>query len=258
MNITMTGASGFIGRHLLRRLLKDGHRVTVLGRSRSRELPGNVHFFEWNATEGEPPPQSLEQTDAVIHLAGEPVGQRWNDEVRRKIRESRTKGTRHLVHSLSTVSRRPEVLVSASATGYYGDRGEETLTESSAPGDDFLAEVCEEWEGEANLADALGMRVVTIRTGLVLGRDGGALKRMLLPFKLGVGAKLGSGRQWMPWIHIDDLVEQYSFAVGSRSVRGPMNGTAPNPVRNAEFTQELASVLKKPALLSAPKFGLKL
>jgi uncharacterized protein (TIGR01777 family) len=257
MNITITGATGFIGQRLIARLLRDGHELRVLGRSRRPELPADVRFFAWDAMAGEPPGASLEGADAVIHLAGEPVAQRWSEDVKRRIRESRIKGTSHLVQALSNVLRRPAVLVSASATGYYGDRGDELLTESSPPGAGFLAEVCVEWEKQAYKAEALGVRTVAVRTGLVLGREGGALKQMLPAFRLGAGAKLGSGKQWMSWIHVDDLIELYVFALRGE-LRGPMNGTAPNPVRNSEFTGALAEALHRPAFVSAPEFALKL
>jgi uncharacterized protein (TIGR01777 family) len=205
----------------------------------------------------EAPVDSLAGTDAVIHLAGEPVAQRWNADVKRRIRKSRSTGTRHLVQAIGKLDRPPRVLVSASASGYYGDRGEEVLTETSAAGSDFLAEICQEWEREAGAVEALGVRVAIIRTGLVLGKDGGALKQMLTPFRLGVGGRLGSGQQWMPWIHVDDLIEMFVFALDS-GVTGPLNGAAPQPIRNVEFTAELARTLHRPAIFPVPRFALNL
>jgi uncharacterized protein len=257
MNVTVTGASGFLGTRLLNRLLRDGHSLHILGRKRKQGLPAAVKFSSWDAIHAEAPLESLAGADAVIHLAGEPVAQRWNADVKRRIRESRSTGTRHLVRAIGKLSRRPRVLISASASGYYGDRGEEVLTESSPAGHDFLAEICKEWEREARTAEIFGVRVAIVRIGLVLGKDGGALKQMLTPFRLGVGGRLGSGRQWMPWIHIDDLIEMFVFAL-ERAVSGPLNGAAPNPVRNAQFTAELARTIHRPAIFPVPRFALKL
>ena len=195
MNITITGASGFIGKHLVARLREQGHVLHLLGRP------------QWDSScTTPPPPESLESANAVIHLAGAPVAQRWNAEVKKQIRDSRVNGTRALVHGLSTQSKRPEVLISGSAIGIYGDRGDEVLTERSLPGKGFLADVTEDWENAADLASSLGIRVVKLRTGIVLGKGGGALEQMLPPFKLGAGGRLGSGEQCMSWIHIRDLV----------------------------------------------------
>lgn len=257
MNITLTGASGFIGRRLMRALLEDRHSLHVLSRHAGTNLPPGVRISRWDPMAEEPPAESLERAHAVIHLAGEPVAQRWNPEVKRRIRESRLKGTRHLVQALSIVSTRPSVLICASAVGFYGDRGDEILTEDSAPGKGFLPEVCAGWENEAGLAESLGMRVPKIRTGIVLGENGGALRKMLPPFKMFVGGTIGSGRQWMPWIHIDDLVGLIRHALQGE-IGGPVNGTAPNPVTNAVFTQKLAAALKRPAILPAPSFAIRL
>jgi uncharacterized protein len=257
MNVTVTGASGFLGTRLLDRLLRDGHSLHILGRKRKQGLPAAVKFSSWDAMHAEAPLESLAGADAVIHLAGEPVAQRWNADVKRRIRESRSTGTRHLVRAIGKLSRRPRVLISASASGYYGDRGEEVLTESSPAGHDFLAEICKEWEREARTAEIFGVRVAIVRIGLVLGKDGGALKQMLTPFRLGVGGRLGSGRQWMPWIHIDDLIEMFVFAL-DRTVSGPLNGAAPQPVRNAQFTAALARTIHRPAIFPVPRFALKL
>ncbi|MBI1899470.1 MAG: TIGR01777 family protein [Acidobacteria bacterium] len=258
MRITLTGATGFIGRHLIARLLRDGHALHVLGRHRGSDLAEGVGFSSWDALSGPPPEAAIAGAGAVIHLAGEPVAQRWNEEVKRRIRESRTKGTLHLVQALSTAAPRPGVLVSASGIGYYGDGGEQVLTEDRPPGQDFAGGLAVEWEKQANLAASLGMRVVTPRIGFVLGRDGGGLKTMLTPFKLGLGGRLGSGRQWMSWIHVEDLADLLAFAAVHDGLRGPVNAVAPNPVRNAEFTRELASVLRRPAIFPVPPFLLKL
>jgi uncharacterized protein len=232
MNIAVTGASGFIGKRLMASLGKDAHPVT---------LQGSL--------------DSLAGADAVVHLAGEPVSQRWTKEVREKIRSSRVEGTRRLVEAMRVNP--PRVLVSASAVGYFGSRGDERLTESSSPGDGFLAEVCREWELEALKAEELGVRVVCLRNGVVLG-NGGALAKMMPPFKLGVGGKIGDGRQWTPWIHLDDDVGLIEFAISSSRLRGPVNATAPNSVTNAQFTRDLAEALHRPAFLPVPKFALHL
>ncbi len=257
MNITLTGASGFLGTRLIARLLQDGHTLHVLGRKRSGTLPATVWFTEWDALKAPAPKASLAGADAVIHLAGEPVSQRWNDNVKRRIMDSRKLGTRHLVEGLADSARKPPVLVSASATGYYGDRGDETLVEDSDPGRGFLPEVCMEWEKQALNAEVLGIRVATVRIGLVLGKEGGALAKMLPPFKAGVGGRLGSGQQWMPWIHVDDLIELFVFAMMRDGVAGAVNGVSPAPVRNAGFTAALASVLHRPAIFAVPRFALQ-
>ena len=242
MNIAITGATGFIGRALSARLTAAGHRTTALS---VRETPRA---------------EDLRGCDAVVNLAGEPVAQRWTKAARERIVNSRVQGTRHLVTALR--QQPPQVLVSASAVGYYGSRGDEILTENSPPANDFLAEVCVEWEREAHAAEEFGVRVVTPRFGVVLGgaagKPGGALKQMLLPFKLGVGGRLGSGRQWTSWIHLDDIVSLIEFAIANPTLRGPLNATAPNPVTNVEFTRALGHVLHRPAILPVPAAALKL
>ncbi len=252
MRITVTGGTGFIGRRLVTKLLADGHTLHLLG----RRAHGGVRFTDWDAGAGAPPAEAFAGTEAVIHLAGEPVAQRWTAEARRKIRDSRVQGTESLVRVLSTLGTRPACLVSASAIGIYGTRGEEVLTESSPPGQGFLAEVCREWEESAGRAEALGIRVVRVRIGVVLGKSGGALARMLPPFKRGVGGRLSSGRQWMSWIHLDDLVDLIRFSL-TAPMSGPVNATAPNPVSNTEFTRVLAGTLHRPAMFPVPALALK-
>lgn len=202
-------------------------------------------------------PEALAAADAVIHLAGEPVAQRWSEQVKERIYSSRVDGTRYLVSILKTVPHRPRVLVCASAIGIYGSRGDEILTERSAPGEDFLATVVIDWEQAAQSAEALGVRVVNLRFGVVLGK-GGALAKMLPPFRFGVGGRIGSGQQWVSWIHIDDAVNLALFAMENDAVHGPMNITAPNPVTNLEFTRQLAAALHRPALFPVPPIALKL
>ena len=257
MTITMTGASGMIGRRLLKNFAAAGHDVRVLSRHAGTNLPGGIKLFAWDPTKGLPPEESLRDSDAVVHLAGEPVAQRWNDAVKQRIRDSRVMGTRNLVTGLSRLARRPAALICASAVGYYGSRGDEVLSESAGPSNSWLSEVCVEWEREAEVAGTLGMRVVCVRTGLVLDPRGGALQRMLPPFRMGVGGRLGSGKQWMPWIHLADLAALYQFAVET-TVRGAVNGVAPNPVTNGEFTRELAKAVHRPAIFAVPLIALKL
>jgi uncharacterized protein (TIGR01777 family) len=257
MRIVITGATGFLGTRLTQSLLEGGHSVRALVRRRDDRIPNAVEIYEWDSSQGEPPPQSLDGVDAVIHLAGEPVARRWTAEVKRLIHASRVIGTRHLVNALSTQPRRPQVLICASAIGIYGSRGDEVLTEASGPGSDFLANVTVGWEKSAELAEALGIRVVRLRLGVVLGK-GGALAKMLPPFRFGVGGRIGSGQQWMSWIHIDDVIGLIQFALANDAMTGAVNATAPNPVTNAVFTCELASVLHRPAILPVPKFALKM
>ena len=257
MVITLTGSTGFIGRKLLEHYPCDKHSLIAL----SRKDPGFdplIHFVPWNSAKELPGTETLDRAEAVIHLAGEPVAQRWNDDVKRRIRESRVIGTRNLVDGIARTRHKPPVLICASAIGYYGDRGEELLDEGSAAGSGFLPQVCVEWEREADRAEQFGVRVVKLRIGIVLGKGGGALAAMLPPFKMGVGGKLGSGRQWMSWIHVDDLVRMIAFAIDNPDVRGPLNGVAPNAVRNSDFTHALGSALGRPAILPMPAFAAKM
>ncbi|MFB3779149.1 MAG: TIGR01777 family oxidoreductase [Bryobacteraceae bacterium] len=258
MKITVTGGTGFIGRRLVKRLLADRHSVHVLVREAKTGFGPDVRCSIWNAYTIEPVPESLEGADAVIHLAGEPVNQRWTPSAKRRIRDSRVEGTRRLIGAMAGLSQKPSVLLSASAIGLYGDGGEQTLTESSAPGTGFLAEVCLEWEKAACEAEKLGVRVVRLRSGMVLGREGGALAQMLTPFQWGVGGRLAGGAQWMSWIHVDDLVEMILFLLARANVGGAVNGTSPGPVTNSDFTRELSAVLRRPALLTVPARALRL
>jgi uncharacterized protein (TIGR01777 family) len=251
MKCIVSGGTGFIGRRIVDRLAVGGYSVSVLSR---RPAAG---AFAWDPLQGEPPIESVDGMDAVIHLAGEPVAQRWNGAVKQRIRDSRVLGTRRLVDAIGRARRKPGVLVCASAIGYYGDRGDEALTESSGPGRGFLAEVCREWEAEARRAADVGVRVISLRIGFVLGKSGGALARMAPVFRAGVGGRLGSGKQWMPWIHIDDLAGMFVYALGS-DISGVWNASAPNPVTNAEFTRAMAGALHRPAIFPVPPFALKL
>jgi hypothetical protein len=257
MNITITGATGFIGRRLIARLGAEPHQLHALSRRTNINFGDTaVWITKWDPLAEDPPEESLANADAVVHLAGEPVAQRWTPEAKDRIRASRVVSTQRLAHALSQQSHRPSVLVCASAVGIYGSRGDEILTESSAFGNDYLAKVCQEWEKQAAAAESLGIRVARIRTGVVLGKGGGALQKMLPPFKAFVGGRIGSGKQWMSWIHLDDLVGIICHAL-SNPMSGAFNGTAPNPVTNAEFTSELARALGRPALFPVPGFALK-
>jgi uncharacterized protein (TIGR01777 family) len=237
MKCLVSGGTGFLGSYIVKRLQQSNHNVTVWGRK--LQFEPNTDF------------------DAVISLAGEPVAQRWNDEVKQKIRNSRVLGTRSLVEAISRLPHKPRVLVSASAIGIYGDRGDEILTESSPPGTGFLVDVCKGWEEEADRAAEFGIRVMKLRVGFVLGKNGGALAKMLPAFRAFAGGRLGSGKQWMPWIHVADVAELFTYAV-ENEVSGVWNATAPNPVRNTQFTESLASAVSRPALFPVPPLALKL
>jgi hypothetical protein len=257
MNYLITGATGFLGKKLVGLLLERGDSVNYLARKRSPELDSRAAYHCWNPPE-KPPLNSVPRHDAIVHLMGEPIMQRWTDQAKKRIRSSRVDSTRQLVSAIADLKYKPRVLVSASAVGYYGNRGDEILTESSSPGNGFLAELCGDWEREALRARELGLRVVTVRIAPVLGRQGGALAEMLKPFRLGLGGKFGSGRQWMPWIHIEDLIRLFVFAAQNDTLSGAVNGSSPNPVTNAVFTRTLAKILSRPAFFAVPGFALKL
>ena len=257
MRITVTGGTGFIGRRLVRHLQADDDTVHLLVRRGRTGLNQNVEWSVWEAMDTEPPVASLAGADAVVHLAGEPIAQRWTPAAKQRILGSRVEGTRRLVRALEALPRRPELLLSVSAVGFYGSRGGEELSESSSPGTGFLPDVCREWEEAARTAESLGVRVVSLRIGVVLGIEGGILAKLAPVFRLGAGGRLGSGNQWMSWIHVDDLSRLIRFALVSPHLRGPVNATAPSPVTNREFTETLASVLRRPALLPVPAFALR-
>lgn len=257
--MTLTGATGLIGTRLVRALRARGDDVTVLSRDPARAARAlGATAQAWDPASGPAPAGALAGRDAVVHLAGERVDQRWTAAARAAILESRAAGTRHLVDGLRAADPRPGVLVSSSAVGFYGPRGDEVLDESAAAGDDFLAGVCAVWEREAAAAETLGMRVVRVRTGVVLDRSGGALARMLPPFRLGVGGPVAGGGQWTPWIHADDLVGIYLAAVDGAGWSGPVNATAPEPVTNRAFSRALGRALRRPAVLPIPGAALRL
>lgn len=256
MIVVMTGASGFIGRRLLKNFTTAGYAIRVLSRHAGTNLPPGVQLFPWDPMQGPPPVECLRDADVVVNLAGEPVSQRWTEPAKQRIRESRVTGTRNLVAGMIAMKQPPGTLISSSAVGYYGSRGDAVLDESAPAGESWLSEVCVAWEKEAQLASAAGTRVVTVRTGVVLDPRGGALQQMLPPFRVGVGARLGSGRQWIPWIHLADLAALFQFAIET-PLKGPLNGSAPNPVTNAEFTRELAGVIHRPGFFVMPALVLK-
>jgi len=259
MKILVIGATGLIGRSVCRALTEEGHKVSAVSRS-SAKSPGLVaaEFHQWNSQAGPLSPAAIEAVDAVVNLAGEPIdARRWSDQQKKLIRDSRVVTTRNLVEGLRSVDRPPGVLVNGSAVGFYGDRGDEQLDESSARGRGFMSEICEEWERESLRATEAGIRVVQVRTGVVLSAEGGALKKMMAPFKLGIGGPLGSGKQWFPWIHIGDIVGIFRHSIYTATLAGPVNGVAPKPVTNAEFTRELGRALHRPAFLPVPEMALK-
>jgi uncharacterized protein len=259
MRVTVTGATGRVGGALVRALRARGDEVTVLSRSpgKAGQALGGVEAIAWDPGAGPAPAEALAGRDAVVHLAGEDVAQRWTAEAKRRILESRETGTRNLVAGLRAVEPRPRVLVSASAVGWYGARGDEELDERVPAGDDFLARVVTAWEREADRATDLGMRVVTVRTGVVLDKDGGALSKMLPFFKLGVGGPVAGGRQYIPWIHLDDIVGIYLAALDGDDWSGPVNGTAPAPATNQDFSRALGRAIHRPAFAPVPGFAVK-
>jgi len=264
MRVTVTGATGMLGRQVVRELLDRGDEVTVLSRDAGkaeRLFDGRAQAKAWPDPKGEQPPAAaLSGRDGVIHLLGEPVAQRWTDDSRHEIRDSRVLATRSLVSALRELpdDERPAVLVSQSASGFYGPRGDEPVAESEPPGDDFLARVCVDWEAEAREAGASGVRVALSRTGVVLSDSGGALEKMLPPFKLGVGGPVAGGRQYVPWIHTDDVAGGMIFCLDDPGADGPVNLAAPEPVTNAELSKALGHVLHRPALAPVPGFAVKL
>ena len=258
--MTVTGATGLIGPRLVEALRDQGAEVTVLTRhpERARTRLGDVDALAWDPL-GEPAPAvALAGRSALVHLAGAPVAQRWSSRAKRAIRESRVTGTRNLIEGLRQAEAYPHILISSSAIGYYGARGEEPLDEDAAAGRDFLAKLCVEWEAEAAKASALGVRVVQVRTGVVLDRGGGALAKMLPPFRLGVGGPVAGGRQFISWIHLEDLVGMMLAALADPRWVGPINASAPEPVSNREFSRALGAALHRPSMLPVPGLALRL
>jgi uncharacterized protein (TIGR01777 family) len=262
MRILITGGTGFIGKPLCTKLVSLGHRVTVITRRKpDTQNAGSegVDYFTANLFEKpELPVELLEKTDAVINLAGESIGgRRWTKTQKMKIIESRTRTTKALVDAIAKAQTKPKLFISTSAVGYYGARGDKELDETAPAGNDFLARTCVQWETEARKAQALGLRVVILRSGVVLGRDAPALKKMLLPFKLFAGGPLGSGKQWLSWVHLEDAIDLILFSLENEQVSGPVNVTSPKPVNNKSFAKILGKILKRPSFMPAPAFALK-
>jgi uncharacterized protein (TIGR01777 family) len=262
MCILVAGSTGFLGTSLIEALEHEGHTIARLVRPETgqRNASGaRAQTVRWDPVAEQLDAAAAEGAGALVHLAGVSIaGERWNASRKKLLRTSRIEATRHLIGALSKLQRPPSVIVAASAIGYYGDRGDETLTETSAPGNDFLAGLCREWEAEAARGAEFGARVVHLRFGIILAAHGGALPRMVTPFRLGVGGRLGTGRQWMSWLTLGEAVSMIQFALASAGLAGPVNAVTPNPVQNAEFTRVLAKTLHRPALFPAPAFALRL
>lgn len=260
MKIVISGSSGLIGTALIDSLRPEGHSICRLVRSTSAAPADTISkLIRWEPPSGSIDLDAMEGADAIVHLAGASVaGGRWTASRKEILRRSRVDSTRHLVSALAQLKNKPRVLVSASAVGYYGDRGDEVLTETSSPGADFLAQLCRDWELEAAAAERESIRTVILRFGIVLAPHGGALAKMLLPFRLGVGGRLGNGRQWMSWISLTDAVLLIRHAIANENLRGPVNAVAPNALTNAEFTSVLASAVRRPAFFPVPRFALQL
>ncbi len=255
MKILVAGSHGLVGSALIKSLEAQGHEVFRL----VRYAPHSKSEIEWSPDRYSIALSLIEGFDAVVNLAGESIAEgRWTDDKKRRIRESRVKGTKLLGDALANLTAPPRAFVCASAIGYYGNRGDELLNEDSARGTDFLSEVCSEWEQATALAAEKGIRVVNARFGIILDQEGGALKKMLPPFRMGIGGRLGSGKQWMSWITLDDVINALHFALTNESLRGPVNYVAPNPVTNADFTKTLGRVLSRPTLFPVPEFAIKL
>lgn len=255
MRVAISGASGLIGRTLAESLTADGHTVLRMVRDRASAGPDDVY---WSVANREIDRDALATADAVVHLAGEPIGaRRWTDEQKARIRDSRVIGTDLIATAMAEISDGPQTLLSGSAVGFYGDRGDEVLTEDAAPGEGFLASVTQQWEASADPARAAGIRVVHPRTGVVIAEDGALIEKVRLPFRLGVGGRVGNGRQWVPWISLDDEVAALRFLL-DHDLEGPVNVTGPEPVRNTELTKALGTVMRRPTVMPVPVFALRL
>jgi len=259
--VAITGATGLLGTALAASCARDGIAVSALVRDthRAAEVLPSATLHAWDATHGPPPADAFKGVDVVVNLMGEAVAdKRWNDVRKKQLRDSRVVGTRALVDALRDLPRRPRLFISASGIGYYGDRGDEILTENAAAGSGFLAELARDWEAEAMRAADIGMRVVILRNGVVLSKTSGILRRLLTPFRMGLGGPAGTGRQWLPWIHLEDQIGLVRHAMSHEAVSGPLNCVAPEPVTNAEFARALGEALGRPAILKAPLFALRL
>jgi len=259
--VVIAGAAGLVGTALAASCARDGIRVAALVRNvaRAAERLPSATLHAWDATRGSPPEAAFEGADVVVNLAGESIADgRWTEARKKLLRDSRLVGTRALVDALRGLPQRPRLLISASGTGYYGDRGAEILTETAAPGTGFLADLARDWEAEAMKAAELGMRVVILRNGVVLSKSGGILRKILPPFRIGLGGKIGSGAQWMPWIHLEDEIGLIRHAMAHEAVQGALNAVAPEPATNAEFVRAVGEALGRPTVLAAPAFALRL
>lgn len=258
MNIFITGGSGFIGRHLTAFLLEKGHRVTAVGYRPHDDLIRHDRFFYFQSDTSQKGKwqDQVREVDGVVNLAGQTIFKRWSKRYKQRIYDSRILTTRHIVEALPTD--KPMVLCNASAVGYYGDRSDDFLTETEPPGSDFLAQVCKDWEAEAFRAEDKGIRTAAVRFGIVLGKGGGALSKMISAFKYFAGGPVGSGRQWFPWVHMDDLVSAVLFILENSRMRGPVNLCTPTPVRNRELAEIVGRILKRPAVVPTPAFMLRI
>jgi hypothetical protein len=256
MKILITGASGLIGKALQKSFAEKGYEMLLA----TRKKPEKSNEIQWDTEKGfaDGDLPQIENLDAIIHLAGENIAGRWTDEKKRRLMDSRVLGTRNIVETISKLAAKPKVLINASATGIYGDRDDEIMTEESAAGDTFLAEIGKNWEAEAVVAENFGVRLVLLRTGIVLAKDGGALAQMLTPFKFGLGGTIGSGKQWMSWIALEDVVRIVNFALENENLNGAINVVAPNPATNKDFTDALGSVVHRPTFLPLPAFAVNL
>lgn len=261
MKITITGATGLIGQKLCRVLSSENHKLIIITRNSDKArkiLPGDSEFLEWDFKNSNLSANLLEGTDTLIHLAGSNIfGKRWNKEYKKEIYDSRIISTRLILDTIRKLNPRPKSFICSSAVGYYGNSGNKILTEDASCGKDFLSQVCKEWEDETRKAELYGIRYVSMRTGIVLDKEGGALQQMLLPFKLFLGGPIGNGKQWFPWIHIDDLVNTYLFAL-KEEINGPINAVSPNPVTMDDFAKTLGKILHRPSLFKVPPLVLKI
>jgi uncharacterized protein (TIGR01777 family) len=260
--IIITGATGLIGKKLYKALSRRGDEVTIFTRSMVKgvkKIPGADELIEWDYSQKNHWQKHVSGKDVIIHLSGANLfGKRWTQEYKELIVESRRLSTKNLVDAMENAERKPSLFICASAVGYYGDRGNETITENSSPGNDYLAEVCKVWEYEAAKAEEYGIRRISVRTGIVLSKEEGALKQMLLPYKFFAGGPLGNGKQWFPWIHIDDIINSYLYCIDNENISGSINAAAPHPVTMNEFAKTLGKVIKRPSLFHVPNFALKI
>jgi hypothetical protein len=260
--VIITGASGLIGKQLFKELLNSGDEITIFARdpaSAKQKLPGAKDYVKWDYLELDPWQKMVDGKNAIIHLAGANIsGKRWTEKYKKEILESRIISTQNLIKAIGNSNNKPECFIISSAVGYYGDAGNETLTEASPSGNDFLSKVCTKWELESHKVDELGIRRVNVRTGVVISADGGALKKMLLPFKFFVGGPLGNGKQWFPWLHIDDIIRIYLFALDNPNIQGPLNAVSPGLITMKNFAENIGEVLHRPSIFSVPNIILKI